>query len=117
MASEYGTAVVALDEPIPAHLLGNMWSQSWGNLSETVGPSESRPGYDLTRLLLANGLDEIGMVRYGERFFSSLGFEPLPQTFWDRSLSYVRRTGTSSATRAHGTSTLSRMFASRCARA
>jgi peptidyl-dipeptidase A len=26
------------------------------------------------------------MVKYGEGFFSSLGFEPLPQTFWDRSM-------------------------------
>jgi peptidyl-dipeptidase A len=25
-------------------------------------------------------------VRYGERFFLSLGFEPLPETFWQRSL-------------------------------
>jgi peptidyl-dipeptidase A len=26
------------------------------------------------------------MVRYGERFFTSLGFAPLPKTFWERSL-------------------------------
>ena len=26
------------------------------------------------------------MVRYGEHFFTSLGFAPLPQTFWERSL-------------------------------
>ena len=26
------------------------------------------------------------MVRIGERFFTSLGFEPLPKTFWERSL-------------------------------
>ena len=26
------------------------------------------------------------MTRFGERFFTSLGFEPLPQTFWERSL-------------------------------
>jgi peptidyl-dipeptidase A len=31
-------------------------------------------------------VDEVEMVRYGERFFSSLGFERLPATFWDRSL-------------------------------
>ena len=86
LADEYGTAVVPQDQPIPAHLLGNMWSQSWSNIYETVGPSESSPGYDLTRLLERAGVDAVGMVRYGERFFSSLGFAPLPQTFWDRSL-------------------------------
>ena len=28
----------------------------------------------------------MGMVRYGESFFTSLGFAPLPETFWERSL-------------------------------
>ena len=86
LAEEYGTAVVPQDEPIPAHLLGNMWSQTWANIYETVGPPGSGPEYDLTRLLERHGVDELEMVRYGERFFSSLGFAPLPSSFWDRSL-------------------------------
>ena len=86
LADEYGSAVVPPDEPIPAHLLGNMWSQSWTNIYDIVGPERSDPGYDLTTLLESNRVDELEMVRYGERFFSSLGFDPLPATFWDRSL-------------------------------
>ena len=86
LADEYGTAVVPPGEPIPAHLLGNMWSQSWSNIYDIVGPDRADPGYDLTRLLASNRVDELEMVRYGERFFSSLGFDPLPDTFWDRSL-------------------------------
>ena len=91
LGEEFGTAVVAPDEPIPAHLLGNMWAQSWTNVYETVGPSRGGPGYDLTRLLERARVDARGMVSYGERFFSSLGFEPLPATFWERSL-FVRPT-------------------------
>jgi peptidyl-dipeptidase A len=30
--------------------------------------------------------DPRGMVKYGENFFTSLGFAPLPKTFWERSL-------------------------------
>ena len=86
LADEFGSAVVPEDRPIPAHLLGNMWSQSWANIYETVGPSGTGPGYDLTRLLERARVDELEMVRYGERFFSSLGFDPLPATFWERSL-------------------------------
>ena len=86
LADEYGSTVVPLDEPIPAHLLGNMWSQSWANIYDLVGPAESDPGYDLTERLRAKRVDELEMVRYGERFFSSLGFDPLPDTFWQRSL-------------------------------
>ena len=86
LADEYGSAVVPPEEPIPAHLLGNMWSQSWTNIYDIVGPARADPGYDLTRLLESNRVDELEMVRYGERFFSSLGFDPLPATFWERSL-------------------------------
>ncbi len=86
LGEEYGTAVVPEDQPIPAHLLGNMWSQSWANIYDSVGPNRSGRGYDLTQLLERNRVDELEMVRYGERFFSSLGFEPLPSTFWERSL-------------------------------
>ncbi len=86
LADEFGSAVVPADGPIPAHLLGNMWGQSWTNLFEAVGPRSSGTAYDLTRLLQRARVDEVEMVRYGERFFSSLGFEPLPETFWQRSL-------------------------------
>jgi len=86
LAEEYGSAVVPPGEPIPAHLLGNMWSQTWANVYDLVEPARSDPGYDLTELLNARQVDELDMVRYGERFFSSLGFDPLPPTFWERSL-------------------------------
>ena len=86
LGEEFGTAVVPQDEPIPAHLLGNMWSQTWANIYDAVGPEDSGPGYDLTSLLERRQVGELDMVRYGERFYSSLGFEPLPQTFWERSL-------------------------------
>ena len=86
LSDYYGNAVVPLEEPIPAHLLGNMWSQTWSNIYDLVKPKEERVTYDLTRLLESKGVDEIEMVRYGERFFSSIGFDPLPETFWERSL-------------------------------
>jgi peptidyl-dipeptidase A len=86
LAETYGADSVPETDLIPAHLLGNMWSQSWGYVYDLVAPEQSDPGYDLTELLQANGVDEREMVRFGERFFSSLGFEPLPESFWERSL-------------------------------
>ena len=85
LSAHYGPKVVPPDGPIPAHLLGNMWAQSWGNVYPLLGVSAD-PGYDLTALLKAKKVDEREMVRYGERFFTSLGFDPLPPTFWQRSL-------------------------------
>jgi len=82
----YGDARVPLDQPIPAHLLGNMWAQSWGNVYDLVAPPAADPGYDLTELLVDAGYDPRRMVETGEAFFSSLGFEPLPESFWERSI-------------------------------
>jgi len=86
LAKAYGKDRVPAGGPIPAHLLGNMWAQEWGNIYPVVAPPQGDPGYDLTAILRARKVDEREMVRYGERFFTSLGFEPLPQTFWERSL-------------------------------
>ncbi len=81
----YGADVVPADGAIPAHLLGNMWAQTWANIYPLVAPEDGDPGFDLTEELVEAGLDAREMVRYGERFFTSLGFEPLPDTFWERS--------------------------------
>ena len=86
LAQFYGKALVPEDGPIPAHLLGNMWAQSWTNIYPLVAPKGGDPGFDLTRILRTRKIDRREMVRYGERFFTSLGFDPLPETFWKRSL-------------------------------
>ncbi len=85
LRQKYGDAVPATG-PIPAQLLGNMWSQSWGNIYDLVKPAATAPTYDLTKILVAKKTDAKQMARYGEAFFTSLGFDPLPQTFWQRSL-------------------------------
>lgn len=86
LGEHYGTDLVKPDQPIPAHLLGNMWAQSWGNIYDIVGPANADPGYDLTEQLALHQYDEVDMVKAAEGFFTSLGFEPLPDTFWQRSL-------------------------------
>jgi peptidyl-dipeptidase A len=88
LRQKYGDIVPATG-PIPAHLLGNMWSQSWGNIYDIVKPPSRAAGaatYDLTKTLVSRNTDAKQMVRYGEGFFTSIGFELLPQTFWERSL-------------------------------
>jgi peptidyl-dipeptidase A len=86
LAKRYGSALVPPDGPIPAQLLGNPWAQEWGNIYPLLDVPEKGQGFDLTHLLKAKNLDAQGMVRYGEGFFTSLGFAPMPKTFWERSL-------------------------------
>jgi peptidyl-dipeptidase A len=87
LSKKYGADVVPPNGPIPAHLLGNIWAQEWGNIYDVVAPPKSNAGYDLTKILeKRKDIDALEMVRYGERFFTSLGFDKLPQTFWERSM-------------------------------
>lgn len=84
--AKYGDAVQPDHGPIRADLLGNMWSQQWGNIYDVVAPSSGgASSYDLTELLKAADYDATKMVKTGEGFYVSLGLDPLPQTFWERS--------------------------------
>ena len=86
LGNTYGTDVVPQDKPIPAHLLGNMWAQTWSNVYDIAKPKQEMQVPDVTKALEDKGYDEIEMVKKAEGFFTSLGFEPLPQSFWERSL-------------------------------
>jgi peptidyl-dipeptidase A len=87
LSEKHGASVQPATGPIRADLLGNMWAQEWGNIYPLVAPAGAGDiGYDLTELIEAKGMSELDMVRAGEGFFSSLGFEALPETFWQRSM-------------------------------
>jgi peptidyl-dipeptidase A len=86
LREKYGDSVVPANGPIPADLLGNMWAQEWENIYPLLTSKDSSEGFDLTAILKAKNTEPKQMVRYGEHFFTSLGFAPLPEAFWDRSL-------------------------------
>ncbi|MDA9131089.1 M2 family metallopeptidase [Gammaproteobacteria bacterium] len=89
LSEHYGEEVVSKEGVLPAHVLGNMWGQSWANVYDLVytpdNPNASS-GIDLTNILEEKNIDEIEMTKIAENFFISLGFQPLPDTFWERSL-------------------------------
>jgi peptidyl-dipeptidase A len=86
LAERYGAALVPPAGPIPAHLLGNPWAQEWGNIYDVVAPAGETRAYNVSERLRAQKMDARAIVRTGEGFFRSLGFDPLPATFWERSL-------------------------------
>jgi peptidyl-dipeptidase A len=86
--AKYGDLVPAKG-PLPAHLLGNIWAQDWSNIYPLVAPAHADVGFSLTDILKRRRLAAKDMVRAGERFYTSLGFQSLPKTFWERSL-FVR---------------------------
>src|SRR5882724_2226761 len=86
LIKNYGPSAVPADGSLPAHLLGNMWAQDWSQIYPIVKPQTDAAAYDLDKVLSEKKVDAQGMVHYGENFFKSVGFAPLPKTFWERSL-------------------------------
>ncbi|MDC3066754.1 M2 family metallopeptidase [Gammaproteobacteria bacterium] len=83
----YGDEVISKTGPLPVHMLGNMWGQSWSNIYDLVYEEKLDSKYiDVTKIINEKSLSEIEMVEYAEDFFISIGFKPLPETFWERSL-------------------------------
>ncbi|MEM6367174.1 MAG: M2 family metallopeptidase [Myxococcota bacterium] len=85
LVEHYGADKVDPKGPIPAHLLGNMWAQEWGNIYPLVAPYPGASNLDVTSALQRKGYDALQMVRLGERFFTSLGMDALPESFYERS--------------------------------
>jgi peptidyl-dipeptidase A len=86
LVERYGAQIVKPNEPIPAHLMGNMWAQSWENLYPLLAPANADPGFDLSKILAGRKASAVDMVKLGEGMYVSLGFAPLPKTFFERSL-------------------------------
>ncbi|RYG88106.1 peptidase M2 family protein, partial [bacterium] len=87
LAKRYGEDKVPAGQPIPAQLLGNMWAQDWNHIyADLLAPYPKTPVPLVDGALKAQGYDAVKMARSAETFYTSLGFPPLPQTFWDRSM-------------------------------
>jgi peptidyl-dipeptidase A len=86
LRAKYGKEKIPEKAPIPAHLLGNMWAQQWDGIFDVLEPYPGQGSLDVDKKLREKKTDAIKMVKLGEGFFTSLGFDPLPKSFWERSL-------------------------------
>jgi len=85
LREKYGDVVPA-NGPLAAHMLGNIWAQDWSNVYPLDAPKNADPGYNLTGIRKKRKMMPVEIVKTGERFYTSIGFAPLPQTFWERSM-------------------------------
>ncbi|XP_037267090.1 angiotensin-converting enzyme [Falco rusticolus] len=83
---KYGAERINLRGPIPAHLLGNMWAQSWSNIFDLLIPFPDATKVDATPAMKQQGWTPKKMFEESDRFFTSLGLIPMPQEFWDKSM-------------------------------
>jgi len=83
---KYGPAIQPATGPIRADLVGNMWTQHWGNIYDLVAPKNASMGYDLTAALVAHGYDAAKIVHTADQWYTSIGLAPEPASFWERSM-------------------------------
>ena len=86
LQKQYGKDKVPDGKPIPAHLLGNMWAQTWENAYPALEPYPGVSNLDVESSLKKQSYDAVKMAKTAESFFTSLGLDPLPSTFWERSM-------------------------------
>lgn len=77
LARKYGERKVP--EFLPAHWLPNRWGQDWSGMITVKG-------MDLDGILKTKTSEWI--MQQGEQFYISLGFPPLPESFWQKSSLY-----------------------------
>ena len=71
LAKKYGQPV---PRAIPAHWINNRWSQNWTGFVQAVDFDPYFKGWQPERI-----------VKTAEAFYTGLGFDPLPATFWTKS--------------------------------
>ena len=98
----YGDQVVEDRGALPAHLLGNMWGQSWGNIADIVKPYPKKPSIDVTDAMVKQGWTQQIMFEKADDFFVSMGMTKVgyqrncndktrfvyqvPKEFWEGSI-------------------------------
>lgn len=95
--------------PLPAHILGDVWAQQWHNVFDDIKPYKNKTLLDVTPNMLAQvgifyapknysslfiliifpvskNLTVRDMFVIAEEFFVSLGLDPMPNNFWQKSI-------------------------------
>lgn len=82
----YGPEKIAAHAPLPAHILGNIWAQSWTNIIDVTLPYPGKNYIDVTQEMQAQGYTPIEMFRIAEEFYLSMNLSAMPPEFWAGSI-------------------------------
>ncbi len=86
LSAHYGAEVQPATGPIRIELTRNPVGMYWIGTFDLLAKDLPTAGYDLDQVLQNRHLSGEAMTRYADRFWSSLGEPPMPDTFWTRSL-------------------------------
>ncbi|GBN75145.1 Angiotensin-converting enzyme [Araneus ventricosus] len=77
---------IKADGPIPAHLFGSVWPDSWNNIFDIVQPYPNKKFVNLTEMMLKKKMTALDMFKISEDFFTSLGLPEMTPEFWHYSI-------------------------------
>lgn len=78
----YGPNLINRNAPLPDHVLGNMYGQSWANILDITIPYPGRSFLEVTPLMLEQGYTPLVMFQLAEEFFLSINMTAMPGDFW-----------------------------------
>ncbi|XP_052863782.1 angiotensin-converting enzyme-like [Anopheles cruzii] len=82
----YGDRMDRDNPMIPAHLLGNMWAQSWTNLYDRIKPFPNASLVDVTAKMTELGYDARKMFEMSDEFYQSLGLPSSAMSYGPRAV-------------------------------
>eukprot|EP01101_Sappina_pedata_P008216 TRINITY_DN4509_c0_g1_i1.p1 TRINITY_DN4509_c0_g1~~TRINITY_DN4509_c0_g1_i1.p1 ORF type:complete len:768 (+),score=160.32 TRINITY_DN4509_c0_g1_i1:2-2305(+) len=82
LRDRYGISHVPIHEPIPIHLLGDLFGENWVNIYEIAKPFKTKAESGYSDI----ATDAYDLLGYLERYWMSMGFESLPKSLFDYSV-------------------------------
>ncbi|XP_063619169.1 angiotensin-converting enzyme [Cydia splendana] len=82
----YGPERISRSAPIPAHILGDMWGQSWAGIVPFTLPYPGKNLLDVTAEMNQQGFTPLTMFQLAEEFFVSMNMSAMPADFWPLSV-------------------------------
>ncbi|BFF94124.1 angiotensin-converting enzyme [Drosophila madeirensis] len=82
----YGPDRINRIAPIPSHILGNMFGQSWSNVLDILIPYPGRKLIDVTPRMVEQGYTPQLMFQLAEEFFTSINMSAVGPEFYQNSV-------------------------------
>ncbi|XP_053696511.1 angiotensin-converting enzyme [Sabethes cyaneus] len=78
----YGPDKISRDVPLPDHILGDMYGQSWNNILDVLIPYPGRSYLEVTPEMHKQGYNPLVMFQIADEFFVSMNMTAMPPDFW-----------------------------------
>ncbi|CAG9795376.1 unnamed protein product [Diatraea saccharalis] len=82
LRESYGPERISRSAPIPAHILGDMWGQSWAGIVPVTLPYPGKTLVDVTPEMVQQGFTPLTIFQLAEEFFVSMNMSAMPPDFW-----------------------------------